>query len=146
MIKIVSGSLFDQEFDIRVNTVNTVGVMGKGVALEFKKRYPKMFRAYKVSCHTNQLLPGSLMIWNNNGEHIVNFATKDHWRNPSKYQYIKEGLKELKTYLSQFENIRVGIPALGCGYGGLKWDVVSKLIEKELSSLNLDIYLFEPSK
>lgn len=145
MINFVDGSLFDQKFDIIINTTNCVGIMGKGVALEFKKRYPKMFKEYRKLCLNKKFTPGDIWVWNKNEDHIINFMTKDHWRNPSKYQYIKKGLKLLHEYLKQFNSIKIAIPALGCGHGGLDWKIVSKLITENLQDLNIEIYIFNPT-
>jgi len=145
MIRFVDGNLFDNKYDIIVNTINCAGVMGKGVALEFKKRYPKMFREYRKVCLKNEIRPGDIWVWKRDDEWVVNFATKDHWRFPSKYSYIDDGLEKLRTYLSGFGNISVGIPPLGCGNGGLDWNRVKYTIVEKLKYLECDITLFNPN-
>jgi len=145
MISFVDGNLFDNKYDIVVNTINCKGVMGKGVALEFKKRYPKMYREYRKACLRNEIKPGDIWVWKRDDEWVVNFATKDHWRFPSKYSYIDDGLEKLKAYLSDFNDISIGIPPLGCGNGGLDWKIVSKKMENQLNNLSCNIVLFNPA-
>ena len=116
-----------------VNTVNTVGVMGKGIALQFKEEFPANFATYKTACSTGVLVPGKLLITreiNSQGieKIIVNFPTKLHWRNPSKYEYIRDGLAELAKALYEYNIKSIAIPPLGCGNGGLNWDIVKKMI------------------
>jgi O-acetyl-ADP-ribose deacetylase (regulator of RNase III) len=118
-----------------VNTVNTVGVIGKGIALQFKEEFPKNFLTYKVACSSGELTPGKLLITkelNSNGEEkiIINFPTKLHWRNPSKYEYITEGLKDLTKAISEHNIKSIAIPPLGCGNGGLDWNIVKGMIEE----------------
>lgn len=138
--------MFDSQFDIRVNTVNCVGVMGAGVALAFKRRYPEMFLDYKTACEANEVKPGKLYIWHKtNAEWVINFPTKRDWREKSRYSDIAEGLKTLKTYLRGFGAIKVALPALGCGHGGLDWNVVYPMIVHELSELEAEVHVFEPA-
>jgi len=144
MIKFVDGNIFDNKFDIIINCINCEGVMSKGIALEFKKRYPKMFREYRKACLKNEIKPGDIWVWKHNAEWVINFATKDHWRFPSKYSYIDLGLKKLREYLSELNNVSIGIPPLGCGNGGLDWEIVSKKIENQLNNLDCNIVLFNP--
>lgn len=149
MLEFVSGDIFDYNADIRVNTVNCVGVMGAGVALMFKNRYPDMFIDYVEACKKNEVRPGKPHIW----EHIdlisqctiINFPTKVHWKNPSEYEYIEKGLIWLKAFLENKENSIVTLPALGCGHGGLEWEKVKKMIEKYLGETAAKILVFEPS-
>jgi O-acetyl-ADP-ribose deacetylase (regulator of RNase III) len=145
MISFVDGNLFDYKFDIIVNTVNCYGIMGKGIALEFKKRYPKMFREYRKVCLRKELCPGDIWIWKHNDEWIINFATKDHWRNPSKYSYIEHGLNELSAYLHKNPNKTIGIPPLGCGNGGLDWNRVKYTIIEKLKNVECNATLFNPN-
>lgn len=149
MIKFVSGDFFDYDADIRINTVNCVGVMGKGVALTFKKKFPDMFIDYYNACKRKELKPGKPHVWKDENLFssctIVNFPTKIHWKNPSKYEYIEEGLIWLRQFLLDKENSVVTLPALGCGHGGLDWDKVKIIIIKYLSDLNAQILVFEPS-
>lgn len=150
MIKFVSGDFFDYRADIRVNTVNCVGVMGAGVALAFKQRYPKMFEEYAIQCAAGRVRPGYPHVWrdqqlfNADPTVIVNFPTKDHWKEPSEYDYIEKGLEWLKTYLCDKAGLTVTLPALGCGHGGLNWEVVRPLIISYLKDTPAEILVFEP--
>jgi len=150
MIKIIKGDIFETPADIRVNTVNCVGVMGAGVALAFKNRYPEMFGEYQKDCKARKVKPGKLHIWKNLfGDWIINFPTKRHWREPSRYEDIEAGLITLHEYLleqtKEHPNLRVALPALGCGHGGLDWNRISQMIRGHLSDLEAEITVFEPS-
>lgn len=149
MLKFTSGNMFETPADIRINTVNCKGAMGAGVALAFKKKYPVMFREYKALCSKKELRPGNLHLWENQDVleplTIVNFPTKDDWKQPSEYSYIEDGLKALRKELISKPNSRVTLPALGCGHGGLDWSKVKSMIETELGDLNTEIFIFEPS-
>lgn len=145
MIEFTKGDMFAQPVDARVNTVNCVGVMGAGVALAFKKRYPDMFREYQLECLANRVVPGKLHIWRSNGNWVINFPTKRHWQDPSRYEDIASGLEALRGYLSAQGNISVALPALGCGHGGLDWSKVSIMIKEALSGLDAHIFVFEPA-
>lgn len=145
MIKFTSGDMFKIDTDIRVNTVNCVGVMGAGVALAFKNKYPGMFKDYQKECKKGNLNPGKIHIWTDlSGECIINFPTKKHWRKPSEYKYIEAGLSDLRKYLLNKGQIRVTLPALGCDRGGLDWKRVKEMIEERLSGLDATIFVFEP--
>jgi O-acetyl-ADP-ribose deacetylase (regulator of RNase III) len=146
MIDFTKGDMFAHPVDARVNTVNCVGVMGAGVALAFKKRYPDMFREYQLECMANRIAPGKLHIWKApNGERIINFPTKRDWQDPSRYEDIASGLEALRNYLSEQGAISVALPALGCGHGGLDWSRVSAMIKEALSGLDAHIFVFEPA-
>lgn len=149
MLKFVSGDFFDFDADVRVNTVNCVGVMGAGVALAFKKKYPDMFKDYVRKCQKGLIKPGHPAVWKSTdmfskAVEIVNFPTKYDWRKPSEYEYIELGLKWLSEYLYQKGAITVTLPALGCGHGGLDWVVVKGLIEEHLGDSPSNILVFEP--
>jgi O-acetyl-ADP-ribose deacetylase (regulator of RNase III) len=150
MLKYVNGNFFDFDADIRVNTVNCVGVMGKGVALAFKQHYPDMFRHYVKQCRSGEIRPGRPAVWLHNdmiskGIEIINFPTKDDWKNPSEYSYVEDGLVWLASYLRVKQGKIVTLPALGCGNGGLEWSRVKALIEKHLKDSPAEILVFEPS-
>ena len=144
MVHFVSGNMFDQHYDILVNTVNCVGVMGAGVALAFKKRYPDMFVEYKDFCARGWIRPGQIHLYQEIDHEIINFPTKRHWRDNSRYEDIQSGLKALRRHLEQSGTPKVALPALGCGHGGLDWRRVSRMIEHHLGDLDADIYVFEP--
>lgn len=146
MIKFTRGDMFAVPADLRVNTVNCKGAMGKGVALAFKNRYPDMFKDYQKACRDGQVRPGSMHIWKNlTGDWVVNFPTKRDWREPSRYEDILSGLDALHTYLKKQGPITVALPALGCGNGGLDWERVSSMITDKLSDLDATILVFEPA-
>lgn len=150
MLKFVSGDFFDYEADIRVNTVNCVGVMGAGVALLFKTKYPDMYKQYVKDCKNGLIKPGAPTIWSEGDmfskqTHIINFPTKDHWRNNSEYCYVEDGLKWMQSYLKDVQGKTITLPALGCGHGGLDWNIVKSMIETHLSDSNNEILVFEPA-
>lgn len=151
MIRLVSGNMFDCQVDALVNTVNCVGVMGAGVALQFKMRYPEMFQDYVRRCRAGLVRPGQPYEWRleeslfgSDSRIVINFPTKDDWRNPSEYSYIESGLRWLRGYLLQSHGLSIAIPALGCGYGGLEWTVVEGMILSALGNLENEILLFLP--
>lgn len=149
MLKFVEGDFFNYEADIRINTVNCVGVMGAGVALLFKNKFPEMFKDYSNACSKGIVKVGEPHVWFENDMFskltIINFPTKIHWKNPSKYEYLEKGLVWLKKYLSDKENSTITIPALGCGHGGLDWAIVKDMITKYLGNLKANIYVFSPA-
>lgn len=133
-----------------VNTVNTVGVMGKGIALQFKEAFPFNNKLYVEACKNKALAPGKMLaVWDNNliygKKRIINFPTKVHWKQPSKYEYIEEGLKALKDLIIQ-ENIQsIAIPPLGAGNGGLDWEKVKPMIIAALGDMPVEIQVYEPN-
>lgn len=145
MIHFVKGNIFESNAQALVNAVNTVGVMGKGIALEFKNRYPENYTVYKTACDKGTLKTGSVLaVTESDGKTIINFPTKAHWKDASKNEYIVEGLIALKYKIVQLNIDSIALPALGCGLGGLKWENVKTFIETELSGINADIYVYEP--
>ena len=142
MITYVKGDIFSSPSKIIVNTVNTVGVMGKGVALEFKKRYPDMFLSYKSLCDEKRLDVGKLVLWRNSEKWVLLFPTKKHWRNPSKLEYIEQGLIKFVENWDKLGANSIAFPRLGCGNGGLNWDVVRPLMEKYLNPLPLQVLIY----
>ncbi|MFZ1922485.1 MAG: macro domain-containing protein [Xanthobacteraceae bacterium] len=145
MIEFVQGDMFETPADIRVNTVNCVGVMGTGVALAFKQRYPEMFKAYRRDCCHGLVRPGKMHIWRSlRGDWVVNFPTKRHWKDDSLYEDIEHGLDDLRAYLVSLGEISVTLPALGCGHGGLEWGRVSKMIASKLEGVQAHVKVFEP--
>ncbi len=145
MLSFTDGDMFETPADIRVNTVNCVGVMGAGVALAFKTKYPEMFRDYKKACEANEVKPGKLHIWKNlTGDWIINFPTKRHWREKSRYEDIEAGLVALRAYLAEQGSVTVTLPALGSGHGKLDWNRVSQMIRDYLADLDAKIIVFNP--
>lgn len=150
MITFTEGNLLEADAEALVNTVNTVGVMGKGVALMFKDSFPKNFRAYEQACKANALRVGAMFVTETNEflgpKWIVNFPTKSHWRFPSRIEWIKEGLHDLKRVILERKIKSIAIPPLGAGNGGLQWQEVRSLIESELRELqNVKIIVYEPT-
>ncbi len=151
MINYTKGDLLSSHAQAFVNTVNTVGVMGKGIALHFKEMFPYNFSVYAEACKKGELMPGRMLVVKDSnmalGEHIIiNFPTKVHWRQPSKYEYIEAGLKDLVRVIAEYEITSIAIPPLGCGNGRLDWAVVKSMIEWALSSLEgVEISVYEPS-
>lgn len=152
-IKYLHGDLLKDSAEAYVNTVNCVGVMGKGIALAFKNRWPENYKHYKLACNAKFLRPGKMLVWKNEsllmeGEprYIINFPTKDHWRKNSEISYIEQGLEALKATIAELNIKSLAIPPLGCGNGGLDWSVVKPLIISNLSSLEgVDIHLYLPN-
>ena len=150
MIHFTKGNMMNSSAEALVNTVNTVGVMGKGIALQFKEEFPANFTTYKTACSSGVLVPGKLLITKEVNQAgiekiIINFPTKLHWRNPSKYEYIREGLAELANAIQQHNIKSIAIPPLGCGNGGLNWDIVKKMIVEALDNTDVEIYIYEPN-
>ena len=151
MIKYTKGNLLESPEEALVNTVNTVGVMGKGIALQFKEAFPSNFKAYLKACKNGTLMPGKLLVFKEEnilGEKIiVNFPTKTEWFKKSQYQFIEDGLIELANIIGKHQIKSIAIPPLGCGHGGLKWEKVKSLIEKYLSPLTeIEIVVYEPNE
>jgi O-acetyl-ADP-ribose deacetylase (regulator of RNase III) len=143
------GNLLQAPVDALVNTVNTEGVMGKGIALQFKETFPENYRLYRIACKLNEVTVGKMFVTETHQlmgpRFIINFPTKDHWKEKSKLSYIKDGLDDLKSVLTELKIESLALPPLGCGNGGLDWDVVRPIIEKELADLELPILLYQPS-
>lgn len=143
MITYVDGNYYTSPAQVLTNTINTVGVMGKGLAKEFKRIYPEMFKAYQELCELGDLQIGKLYLYKSSNKWVLNFPTKKHWRFPSKPEYIEAGLKTFrKTYSSMGIN-SIAFPALGCGNGELDFEEqVKPLMEKYLSNLPISIFIY----
>jgi O-acetyl-ADP-ribose deacetylase (regulator of RNase III) len=150
MIRLIQGDLLKQDdVDAIVNTVNCVGVMGKGIALQFKNRWPANFAEYAAACKAGQVRPGRMLIYDSGGlvkpNYIINFPTKEHWRGTSKIEFIEDGLVDLVSQVRRLRIRSIAIPPLGCGNGGLSWNKVRPLIEGAFASLpEVEVRLFEP--
>lgn len=131
-----------------VNTVNTVGVMGKGVALQFKEKFPENFKRYAVACQKKEVVVGKMFITPTNSmmnpKWIINFPTKNHWIHPSSYSYIEAGIDDLIMQIEKFQIKSIAIPPLGSGQGGLDWHKVKQIIVEKMHSLSIDIIIYEP--
>jgi O-acetyl-ADP-ribose deacetylase (regulator of RNase III)/transcription termination factor NusB len=149
MITYKTGNLLDAQVEALVNTVNTVGVMGKGIALQFKEAFPENYKLYKKASDEGKIEIGNVFITPintiNGVKYIINFPTKAHWKYPSKLSYIRDGLKDLKTKLTDLGIHSVAMPPLGCGNGGLDWNIVKKEIEASFSDLPVQVIVFEPN-
>ncbi len=150
MIEYTIGDMFESVAQALVNTVNTVGVMGKGVALQFKKNYHNNYKAYVEACKKGEVKIGEMFVVRDHsllGEKlIINFPTKTDWRKPSEYEYVSRGLDALIETIHQYSIQSIAIPPLGAGNGGLHWDRVRSMIEEKLSDLDVRIVVYEPSK
>lgn len=140
----------ESEAQALVNTVNTTGVMGKGIALQFKNRFPNNYKLYRKACQNKDFSIGQLLITEEAvlpGGHkiIINFPTKVHWRQPSEYGYIDRGLAELANAVKERKIQSIAVPPLGAGNGGLDWARVKSMIVKALEGLECEIYLYEPN-
>lgn len=151
MITITEGNLLKADAEALVNTVNCVGHMGKGIALQFKKAFPENYEAYRKACAADEVQPGSMFIYATGTmfkpRYIINFPTKRHWRGKSRYEDIEMGLKALVEDIQRLGIQSVAVPPLGCGLGGLDWQRVRKMIESAFSDVpNIEVHLFAPGK
>lgn len=149
MISIVRGNLLKQNTEALVNTVNCEGYMGKGVALQFKLAFPDNFQFYQKACRNNEVHPGKMLVFEirglENPKYIINFPTKIHWRQKSRYEFIEEGLEDLIEIIKTKSIKSISLPPLGCGLGGLDWRKVRPIIESAFSRIpNVEMFLFEP--
>lgn len=148
MIVFEKGNLLKAEVEALVNTVNTVGVMGKGIALQFKETFPSNFKAYEAAVKRNEVKVGSMFVTElhrmDGLRYIINFPTKEHWRSPSKLSYIRDGLQDLRRVIAEKNIQSIALPPLGCGNGGLDWAAVKPLIVEALNDLPVRAIIFEP--
>lgn len=151
MLEIVKGNLLKASTDALVNTVNTEGVMGKGIALQFKQAYPDMYRAYERACETGQVKLGLMDVHDLGGlgggaRWIINFPTKGHWRAKSRLKDIEAGLVDLVSTVKRLEIKSIAIPPLGCGYGGLRWEDVYPMIQSAFVGLqDVQVLVYAPA-
>ncbi len=150
MITFTQGNLLESRAEALVNTVNTVGVMGKGIALMFKERFDENFRRYAAACKAEEVQTGKMFVTPvhelDGPRWIVNFPTKQHWRAPSRMEWVVDGLQDLRRFLIKQQVKSIAIPPLGAGNGGLEWAEVREQIERALGDLDIDILVFEPTK
>lgn len=145
-----TGNLLKQDVDALVNTVNTQGVMGKGIALQFKKAWPAMFKDYQTACKRGEVKLGRMHVWETGAltgpRYIINFPTKQHWRTPSKLTDIETGLSDLTRVIHELGITSIAIPPLGCGNGGLDWREVEPVMLRSLEPIaaDLDVRIFPP--
>lgn len=150
MINFTKGNLLDAGTEALVNTVNTTGVMGKGIALMFKERFPENFRLYAAECKAKRVQVGKMFVTTvhelGGRRVIINFPTKEHWRAPSKISWIVSGLQDLRRLIVETDIKSIALPPLGAGNGGLDWNQVRPIIEAALGDLEVEILVYEPTK
>ncbi len=149
MITLETGDILQADAEALVNTVNTEGVMGKGIALQFRKAYPENYAAYKRICARKELHPGKMFVFDRhsftNPRYIINFPTKTSWKQKSRYEYIESGLVDLVRVVKNLEIKSIAIPPLGSGLGGLDWNRVRKMIWDSFESIKeINVYIYEP--
>lgn len=149
MIRKGHGNLLNTDAEALVNTVNTVGVMGRGIALQFKKAFPENYKAYRRVCERGELEPGKMFTFDlnrfHNPKYVINFPTKKHWRGKSRIEFIESGLQALAREIRRLRIKSIAIPPLGAGLGGLDWQDVYSRITSVLGNLSdVDIIVFEP--
>ena len=142
MIKFIKGNIFNSKCQTLVNTVNCQGVMGKGIALEFSYRFPDMVKKYKKLCEENKITIGRLWVYKAKDIWVLNFPTKNDWKQPSKLEYLDKGLKNFVTNYKKEGIKSIAFPQLGSGNGELAWQEVSKLMESYLSGLGIPIEFY----
>src|SRR5450432_3798316 len=143
-VELKSGDLLASQAHALVNTVNCVGIMGKGIALAFKRRYPDMFKDYVRRCDSGQVRIGEPYVYQARDHLIVNFPTKQHWRAVSKLDDIVAGLNYLAAHYREWGITSIAVPPLGCGNGQLEWSVVGPTLVRHLSELAIPVELFAP--
>jgi O-acetyl-ADP-ribose deacetylase (regulator of RNase III) len=149
MITYTTGDLLTDKATALVNTVNTVGVMGKGIALAFRHAFPNNYERYRQACRNRELHIGQLLAVSDSsriyGDRlIINLPTKTHWRLPSQYAYVEKGLAALRIFIVGQRLQSLAMPAPGCGNGGLDWKIVKPMIERHLSAAECLITVYEP--
>jgi O-acetyl-ADP-ribose deacetylase (regulator of RNase III) len=150
MIRFTKGNLLEADVEALVNTVNTVGIMGKGIALMFKEAFPANFRQYAVACQHGEVRTGRMFLTQTGSlsgpRWIINFPTKAHWRTRTRIEWIDAGLEDLRRVVIEEEIRSIAVPPLGCGNGGLKWSQVRPRIEKALVDLQgVEVLVYEPT-
>ena len=142
MIKYINnGNIFNSNCEFLINPVNCVGVMGKGLALQFKNIFPNNFLKYRQHCLEGNLSIGKLLITTENNKKIINFPTKENWKNPSKLEYIILGLEKLEIAIERFNIKSIAFPKIGSGLGGLDWSLVLEEIKNFHQRINPDVII-----
>jgi O-acetyl-ADP-ribose deacetylase (regulator of RNase III) len=148
VVEFVTGNLLEADAEALVNTVNTKGVMGKGVALQFKRAFPENYKAYRAACAAGNVQLGRMFVFDSGRmerpRYIINFPTKEHWRSRSRLSDIDTGLEDLRRVLTELKIESVALPPLGCGLGGLRWEDVRPRIERALGTLPVRVLVYEP--
>jgi len=147
LVTFVVGDILKSKAQVLTNTVNCVGVMGKGLALEFKQNFKGLFEDYQVRCKKGLVKPGHPYLWANEETQVLNFPTKRHWQEDSKLEDIEAGLKYLATHFREMGINTLALPPLGCGNGNLSWPDVKELIMKHLADIpDLEVFVYESQK
>jgi O-acetyl-ADP-ribose deacetylase (regulator of RNase III) len=151
MIELRRGDLLKQNAEALVNAVNCVGIMGRGIAFQFRKAFPENFKIYEAACKRGEVKPGEMLVFDThqvtNPRYIINFPTKRHWRDQSRITAIESGLEALVKEVHDRGISSMAVPALGCGLGGLKWSEVRPRIEKAFAKVpDVQVWLFEPEE
>jgi len=150
MITVTRGDILKADAQALVNTVNCVGIMGRGIALQFRKAFPECYKAYKAACDRKELHPGKMLVCDlcrlDNPRLVINFPTKRHWKGKSKLEDIEAGLNALVDLVRRRHIRSIALPPLGCGLGGLEWPVVRVRIERAFAGLeDVNVFLYEPA-
>ncbi|HRW99089.1 MAG TPA: macro domain-containing protein [Cyclobacteriaceae bacterium] len=148
IIKEFQGNIFESSCQTLVNTVNCVGIMGRGIALEFKNRFPEMYDEYARYCADKRIHPGVLHLWKKSEPWILNFPTKNHWKYPSKIEYIEQGMAKFSATYAIKGITSIAFPELGASLGGLQWSAVKEIMYRyleRLPNLEVEIYHFDPN-
>lgn len=150
MIEYKTGDILSEDVEALVNTVNCVGIMGRGIALQFKNTFPENFKYYAAACKRNEVRPGKMFVFETgqlmNPRYIINFPTKRHWRGKSRIEDIEAGLAALAEIIRSQNILSIAIPPLGSGLGGLDWFEVRPRIEAALRELSdRKVIIFQPS-
>jgi O-acetyl-ADP-ribose deacetylase (regulator of RNase III) len=151
MIEYCSGNLLEADAEALVNAVNTVGVMGKGIALQFRRAFPANYAAYRRACERGEMQPGRMFVFDTgqptNPRYILNFPTKRHWKDKSRLADVKSGLSALPETVRQLNIKSIAIPPLGCGLGGLQWETVHPLLVEAFAALpQVRVLLYAPGE
>lgn len=149
MVEFVTGNLLEADVDALVNTVNTKGIMGKGIALQFRRAFPESYEVYRAACEAGEVQLGRMFVVRigrlDRPRWIIHFPTKGHWKSPSRIADIEAGLADLRRVLDEYDIKSLALPPLGCGLGGLEWSVVRPLIEAALTDAPVRALVFEPA-
>lgn len=139
-----TGSIFKSGAEMLVNPVNCVGSMGKGLAKEFRQRFPENYEAYRKAVQEGKMKPGGCLIHRENGVWICNAATKNHWRDPSRLEWVREAISVIAKRAVTTGVATVAVPALGCGFGGLSWEDVKPLMTPLYQPYDITFFIYEP--
>ena len=147
MISYTTGNILESGADCLVNTVNCEGYMGKGIAYQFKLKYPRNYEYYVKECRAKRMYPGRVLAFCEDGKMILNFPTKDKWREKSSEEYIENGMSSLVKQIVDLNIKSIAIPPLGCGNGGLDWNRVKEIIERHIQTIKnkYEIIIYQPT-